>query len=207
MEQTRIAELLASYIKRPLTDAQLHQLAAYLDLLLKWNARMNLTAVRDPAQILTRHFGESLFAAEQLLPSEEVTSTIDLGSGAGFPGVPLAIYAPGVHVALIESQQKKATFLKELARTLALHNIAVFHGRGEDFANTAQLVTMRAVERFADALPVAARLVADGGRLALLIGADQSPAAVELIPGFHWSDPVAVPGSERRVLMVGRKPA
>ena len=204
MESTRIAELLAPFVSAPLSDAQLAQLSAYLDLLMKWNTKTNLTAVRDPEQMVTRHFGESLFAAEKLL-QEPVATAIDLGSGAGFPGLPLAIYAPDVKVALIESQNKKATFLKEVVRAIGLKNVTVNQGRGEDFRGSAQLVTMRAVEKFTESIKLAASLVAPGGRLAMLISAGQVVVAEEK-DRMQWELPVDVPGSEKRILLVGRKP-
>jgi 16S rRNA (guanine527-N7)-methyltransferase len=204
MEPAHISSLLAPFVRHPLTDTQLRQLAAYLDLLLKWNARTNLTAVRDPEQIVVRHFGESLFAAEHLFATEAAQSVIDLGSGAGFPGIPIAIYAPDAQVTLIESQNKKATFLKEVARRLPLKNVAVFPGRGEAYPNKAAVVTMRAVEKFDTALTTAAGLVSPHGRLALLIGADQAVAAAMSSGELHWADPLPIPQSERRVLLVGR---
>ncbi len=204
MDASHIAGLLAPFLRHPLGEEPLRQLGAYLDLLLKWNAKTNLTAVRDPEQIVARHFGESLFAAEHVCVTEAAQSVIDLGSGAGFPGLPFAIYAPSAHVTLIESQNKKATFLKEVARSLPLKNVTVFTGRGETYEGTADVVTMRAVEKFTDALPIAAKLVTPGGRLALLIGAEQAKSAVDAQPVFHWADPFAIPQSERRVVLVGR---
>jgi 16S rRNA (guanine527-N7)-methyltransferase len=224
VETRRIAELLAPFLQSPpgppasLTDAQLEQVSPYLDLLLRWNARINLTAVRDPESIVTRHFGESFFAARQLLKKLEAGGrgqeagarkqerAIDLGSGAGFPGLPLKIFAPGLALTLIESSQKKAVFLKEAVRTLALTGVDVFAGRAEDFAATADLVTLRAVERYERALSAAARLVAPGGRLALLIGSPQAARTPQLLAGFGWQAPVAIPQSSRRVLLVGTKP-
>jgi 16S rRNA (guanine527-N7)-methyltransferase len=204
MDSARISSLLAPFVLDPLSDGQLRLLDAYLDLLLRWNAKINLTAVRDAEQIVARHFGESLFAAETLLHGSTASSVIDLGSGAGFPGVPISIYAPDARVTLIESQNKKATFLKEAARTLPLPNITVFTGRAEAFASQANLVTMRAVEKFGDALPVAARLVAPGGRLALLIGAEQAQLCATHLPDFHWADAQPIPQSSRRILLAGR---
>ena len=204
MDSSHIAGLLAPFLRHRFAADQLQQLSAYLDLLLKWNAKTNLTSVRDPEQIVTRHFGESLFAAEHLFAADAAQSVIDLGSGAGFPGLPLAIYAPDAQVTLIESQNKKATFLKEVVRNLPLKNVTVFAGRGETYPGKADVVTMRAVEKFTDALPVAAKLVAPGGRLALLIGADQANAAVNAQSVFHWADPAAIPQSQRRVVLVGR---
>ena len=98
MEIARIAELLAPFSGgEALAPALLEQLQAYLDLLLHWNARMNLTAVRDPEAIVTRHFGESLFAARVLLRdagAAACATLADVGSGAGFPGVPMKLFSP-----------------------------------------------------------------------------------------------------------------
>ncbi len=212
VEPHRISELLAPFLQSPpgpaasLTGAQLGQVSAYLDLLLRWNARINLTAVRDPESIVTRHFGESLFAARDLVATDSASRAIDLGSGAGFPGLPLKIFAPGLALTLIESSQKKAVFLKEAVRTLALTDVDVFAGRAEDFAAAADLVTLRAVERYERALGAAARLVAPGGRLALLIGSPQAARTPQLLAGFGWQAPVAIPQSSARVLLVGTKP-
>ncbi len=209
MDPVRIAELLAPFLQAPpgppafLSDAQLGQVSAYLDLLLRWNARINLTAVRDAESMVTRHFGESFFAARQLVAAESALRAIDLGSGAGFPGLPLKIFAPAVGLTLIESSQKKAAFLKEVVRALVLTDVDVFAGRAEDFSSAADLVTLRAVERYERALAVAVRLVASGGRLALLVGAAQAARTPLLLPELRWSQAVAMPQSSGRVLLVG----
>src|SRR6202021_2800782 len=93
------------------------QLSLSPDLLLKWNSRTNLTAIRDPEEIVRRHFGESLFTGTQL---PEATTLLDFGSGAGFPGLPIQLLLPNLQVTLAESQNKKATFLREVIRTLGL---------------------------------------------------------------------------------------
>ena len=206
MDSAHIASLLEPYVAG-LSEAQRAQVSAYLDLLLKWNARTNLTAVRGAENIVKRHFGESFFAARRLLPAPGAAlSAIDVGSGAGFPGLPLKIYAPALRLVLIESQNKKATFLKEVVRALDLRDVEVFGGRAEDFPGLAELVILRAVERFASVLPVAARLVAPAGRLALLIAEPQIRPAEAVLSRFSWSEPVNVPGSSRLVLLVGRNP-
>jgi len=208
-----------------LAPFQLRQISTYLDILLRWNARINLTAVRQPDQIVTRHFGESLFAARHLFPSARTTRgqlpsavqaepnnqrpaanvphVIDVGSGAGFPGLPIKIYAPHIQLTLIESNQKKAAFLREVIRGLTLTNVDVFASRAERLTAQADVVTLRAVERFDAALPVAARLVIPSGRLALLIGQAQIGRALKLTSGFRWSDPLAIPLSSSRVLLIG----
>jgi 16S rRNA (guanine527-N7)-methyltransferase len=203
MDRSRIAALLAPFVPS-LDHAQLDAISTYLHLLLRWNARINLTAVRTPDQIVTRHFGESLFTAAHLLENATAESVIDVGSGAGFPGLPLKIYARQLRLTLIESQQRKATFLREVVRALHLPEVHVFPDRAEKFAEAAELVTLRAVERFEEVLAIAALLVSPGGRLALLIGAAQSARARQLLPSFNWKQEIAVPQSSARVLLVGR---
>ena len=208
METARIAELLAPFTGGETPNPGLVQaLQSYLELLLKWNARVNLTAVRDAETIVSRHFGESLFAARVLLRKSEAALTLaDVGSGAGFPGIPMKLFAPQVELALIESQNKKAVFLREVVRTLGLERVEVFGVRAEQWGKTADLVTMRAVEQFDRALPLAATLVAEEGRLGLLIGAGQVSVAREVLgENWEWDDLVVVPQSESRVAMVGRR--
>lgn len=175
----------------------------YIDVLLKWNARVNLTSVRRPEDIVTRHFGESFFAASHLLALGETRSAIDVGSGSGFPGIPFAMTALAARVTLIESNSKKAAFLNEVIRTLQLGNVNVFNGRAEDYQSRADLVTLRAVEKFSFSMPIASNLVGAGGRLALMIGKSQVARAQELTSQFSWSDPLAIPGGNSRVLLVG----
>lgn len=201
MDRTRIASLLAPFAAP--SERQLEQISIYIDMLLRWNARTNLTAVRQPEEIVTRHFGESLFAARHLLAPDARLSVADVGSGAGFPGLPLKIWAPDIRLSLIESQNKKATFLREVVRALRITDVSVFSGRAEQFSAQASLVTLRAVERFDHVAPVAAGLVPPGGRLALLIGSSQIPRACELLPQLTWSEPLPVPLAQERVLLTG----
>lgn len=206
MDEQKISSLLEPYLGGDsLSARQMEKVSAYLALLVKWNAKMNLTAVRQPEEMVSRHFGESFFAARRLLNERSAKSAIDLGSGAGFPGMPLAIYGPEVQVTLIESQNKKATFLKEVVRALEMKNVKVFNGRGEDFKQQADLVTLRAVEKFEEAARVAADLVTAGRRLAMLIGEGQVSRAKELLPEFEWKVAAGVPNSAARVLLVGNQ--
>jgi 16S rRNA (guanine527-N7)-methyltransferase len=209
MDSARLQRLLHPFTGAPLGESQLVNISIYVNLLLRWNARINLTAVRGEENIVTRHFGESLFAARHLFPCGPPPGTryLDLGSGAGFPGLPIKLSRPQLHLTLIESNHKKATFLREVLRALGMMNATVFAGRGEDFpASTAALVSLRAVERFDQALPLAARLVAPGGRLALLIGAAQLDPVPDLAPGLIWQKPIPIPLSESRILLVGDRP-
>ncbi len=209
MNLTEIAALLGPCVGADSISAeQLSQTAAYLELLLKWNAKINLTAVRDPGEIVTRHFGESFFAARNLLSKDnQPTSAIDIGSGAGFPGLPIKIWLPRLGVTLIESNGRKATFLREVCRALELSGIEVISKRAEELETRADLVTLRAVERFESILPVAARLTNTGGALALLIGGPQEETAKKLLPKLKWQDPLPIPLSRSRMLLVGARSA
>jgi len=190
-----------------LSVSQLQRISTYIDILLRWNARVNLTAIRDPEQIVTRHFGESLFTARHLFVRNAHVGTADLGSGAGFPGIPLKIWAPDIALTLIEPNHKKAVFLREVARCLTLTDINILNARAEtlapDLHHSFRVVTLRAVERFAAVLPAAARLVAPGGRLALLIGSSQQDLARTALPAVTWSPPIPIPLSTSRVLLIG----
>lgn len=149
------------------------QLATYLDLLLKWNARTNLTAIRDPEEIVRRHFGESLFAGLQLVGRvADDARLLDFGSGAGFPGLPIQLLLPGLRVTLAESQGKKASFLREAVRVLGLSaSTTVWAGRVEDLpdADRFDVVTLRAVDRMEVAVMAARGRVAEGGWLVQLV--------------------------------------
>ncbi|MGC2184133.1 MAG: 16S rRNA (guanine(527)-N(7))-methyltransferase RsmG [Terriglobales bacterium] len=194
-----------------LSPLQLRHISMYIDLLLRWNARINLTAVREPERIVTRHFGESIFVARQLFSPAEVgvgtgPHVIDVGSGAGFPGLPIKIWAPDIHLILIESSQKKATFLREVVRRLGLSNVDVFAGRVEAFPGPkGDVVTFRAVERFVSILQIAARLLADGGCLAILLGGSQLSGVQALLPSLKWEEPAKLPLSSNRAVIIGRK--
>jgi 16S rRNA (guanine527-N7)-methyltransferase len=204
VDSATIARLLQPFAKLDLR--QLDATSAYLDLLLKWNARTNLTSVRDPEEIVTRHFGESFFAAGRLLASGTVKTVIDLGSGAGFPGLPVAVFSPATQVTLIESNAKKAAFLNEVIYQLRLSNAKTVRKRGEDVSVQADLVIMRAVEEFSKSALVALALVREGGRLALMIGAAQVDEARRLLPDVVWEPAVPIPGSHSRVILAGIRP-
>ncbi|MEI9981717.1 MAG: 16S rRNA (guanine(527)-N(7))-methyltransferase RsmG [Edaphobacter sp.] len=180
LPESTIAALLTPYLTPP--PAVLSQLSLYLDLLLKWNARTNLTAIRDPEEIVRRHFGESLFAARHV-PAETRT-LLDFGSGAGFPGLPIALLHPNLQVTLAESQNKKSTFLREAVRTLTLPNVEVWPHRTEAMPSNRlfQIVTLRAVDDMAAALSAARARIAPGGHLLLLTTANHAPNAGSSIP-------------------------
>jgi 16S rRNA (guanine527-N7)-methyltransferase len=213
-----------------LSPDQLQSISTYIDILLHWNARINLTAIRNEEEIVTRHFGESLFAAHHLFPPDPESSSVppalkdldldfevpeaqspkaearlaDLGSGAGFPGVPIKLWAPNIALTLIESNQKKATFLRELTRALTLTDIDIQNARAETLPpSTFDVVTLRAVERLPKVLPVAANLLSPTGLLALLISSSQLESTLSTLPNFSWDHPIPIPQSQSRIILVG----
>ena len=208
MDLASIHESLAPFLENnTLSREQLAHISAHLELLLKWNLHVNLTSIRSAEDIVRRHFGESLFAARKLMPLiPSPASLVDFGSGAGFPGIPIKIWIPELRVRLIESRQKKATFLNEVIRTLQLQDVAVANLRAEELGTQAEAVTLRAVEKFESALPVAQGLVRPGGKLALLIGSQQASIASSLLPQFSWRAPCQIPLSTSRILLIGQAP-
>jgi 16S rRNA G527 N7-methylase RsmG len=287
MDARRIAELLEPFLaaKDPIPSIQdlIPRISTYIDLLLRWNARINVTAVRDPEEIVTRHFGESLFAARHLFPNRFHVGTAalgcpaersspamcrevaeqetvnreqsepqsgdrlqptaqavgeqgkmgklrrsernggpaspttdgqrpttghqpprlaDVGSGPGFPGLPIKLWAPDISLTLIESNHKKATFLREVTRALTLTDVDIRTARAESLPRAAfDTVTLRAVEQFAQILPTVAALVRPQGRLALLIGSSQVLQAKSTLPSVIWDNPRSIPLSRSRVLL------
>lgn len=208
MQASLIAGLLGPYVEG-LSPHQLTQISTYLDLLVKWNARMNLTAVRDAENIVKRHFGESFFLARNI-PTEAGDLT-DVGSGAGFPAIPIHIYRPELRLTLVEAQQRKATFLREVGRAIHL-DFQVKNLRAEELVKqqprSASVVTFRAVEKFQSILPVAAELVSrstghGSGCLAILIGSSQGAQARALLPDWRFDPEIPVPEAENRVILRG----
>ena len=198
-----IDSFLAAAQLAPLDAATSARFADYLALILRWNARINLTSVRDPEGIVQRHFLESI-ACAHLLP-REIATLLDFGSGAGFPGIPIALCRPEIDVTLAESQGKKAAFLQEAVRTLGL-NVQMHAGRAESLATQFDCVTLRAVDRMDLAVQVAARLVRIGGWLApLTTRAAFSKIQAAVGVGFNWSDPAPLSGSDDRVLLLATK--
>jgi 16S rRNA (guanine527-N7)-methyltransferase len=178
------------------------QFQAYLDLLLLWNQRVSLTAVREPEQIIRRHFVECAFAAQQL--PRDIRTLLDYGSGAGLPGIPLAICQPGISVTLAEAQGKKAAFLREVLRVLGLKG-EIYDGRVETMPEQLRFdaVSMRAVEKMALAVPVA---VDRAKRYLLLLTTEQSAAAFrEITPELEWQRPVPLPNTVQMILAIGQR--
>jgi len=184
---------------------QVQQIQQYISILLQWNDKMNLTAIRDPREILYRHFCESMYATVAV-PVEN-GRLADVGSGGGFPGVPIKILRPDLHLFLIESNIKKATFLAEVSRDLGLTDVRVLVNRfeevGEDVAPL-DYACSRALGEFASFLQWAGSSAVAAKTVILWIGG-RDLEEIQKIAGWTWREPVPVPQSLRRLLLVGTK--
>lgn len=195
---------LAEY-KLEVDDLQVLQIQQYMRLLLEWNDKINLTAIRDPLEILHRHFCECMFAGVAL-PVEN-GRLADVGSGAGFPGIPLKIIRPGLHVFLIESNMKKATFLAEVLRNLELPDCKVLVSRYEELGEEVaplDFACTRALGEFDSFLAWAAPEHIAAKRVILWLGGRDLDQA-RRNPGWDWAEPIPVPNSLRRYLLVGSR--
>lgn len=196
-------ELLASAELAPLGTSLGEKFVEYLTLFLRWNERLNLSSVRDEAGILSRHFVESI-ACARALPAG-ISTLLDLGSGAGFPGIPIALCRPEISITLAESQGKKAAFLHEAVRVLGVA-ATVHAGRAELLTEPFDCVTLRAVDRMAHAVHTAAALVAPAHWLAPMTTRCGLPKLQSAAgPMFSWPQVIPLSGSDNRVLALGKK--
>jgi 16S rRNA (guanine527-N7)-methyltransferase len=195
----QLNEVLGSMGLQQLGDTQAAMFNAYLGLILKWNRRMNLTAVRDPRAILQRHFAECI-GFSYALPGE-IRTVLDFGSGAGFPGIPIAICRPELKVTLAESQTKKAAFLNEAVRTLRV-GVRVFAGRAETMTEVFDCVTLRAVDNMEDAVKLGIPLLSEHGCLAIM-STGESYRHVTKCDGevIKWRMPIKLPGSDQGIIL------
>src|SRR5712691_6230810 len=191
--------------KIPVFDDQVLQIQQYIKILLTWNEKASLTAIRDPLEILYRHFCESMYAA-QAIPLER-GRLADVGSGGGFPGLPLKIMRPGLRVFLVESNIKKVTFLAEVIRELGLKDTQVLARRYEELGEEVaplDYVCSRALGEFPGFLEWAGSKQTGAKKVILWIGARDLPE-IQNIGGWEWQEPISVPHSLRRLLLLGTK--
>jgi 16S rRNA (guanine527-N7)-methyltransferase len=197
----RLSEILEELGMDPLDSAVAESFNEYLSLLLHWNSRMNLTAIRDEEGILRRHFVESIVCARALPVG--ISSLLDFGSGAGFPGIPIALCRHEIAVTLAESQGKKAAFLREAVRVLKI-SVKVHSDRAEKLRAVFDCVAMRAVDKMDAAVQAAAQLVRVGGWLALMTtGKELERLKSVANDEFEWSEVIQLPGGEDRILALG----
>lgn len=183
-------------------DSVAAQLLRYRDLLQKWNKIHNLTAIRDDEDIVSHHFLDSL----SILPHIKGTQLLDFGSGAGFPGLVLAIARPDLAVTLVDANQKKTRFLQQVVAELGLKNTVIAHDRIEQFQPDAKFdtLTSRAVATLSEQVAMCQHLM-DRGSVLLAMKGEPSAAELEAVPpGFHINDviPLEVPGLDARRCVV-----
>ena len=184
------------------SPALLESIATYIELLLRWNQKLNLTTIRDPREMVSRNFSESFLAMRWLQDSGGVL--LDIGSGAGFPGLALKLLLPSWKLILIEPNTKKCAFLSEAARTLGLSEVRVERARWQDLqcdVSCFTTITCRALGDHAELIRWARERLAPGGRLILWLGARDADE-ISTLGGWNW-ERVTVPGSRERVILAG----
>jgi 16S rRNA (guanine527-N7)-methyltransferase len=187
-----------------LIQDQRSKVLAYISILLKWNKLVGLTTIIDPSDIIARHFGESMFLSS-ILPVENCRLA-DVGSGGGFPGLPLKILCSNLRLILIESNKKKSAFLSEVIGTLNLTEVEVLSQRFEEIRvepGSLDIVIARAVGGFPALLKWARSVLAARGHIALWVGGEDT-TIISNTPGWTWQPAVRLPESQRRFILIGR---
>ena len=186
-----------------LNDAQQQALLDYRDLLVKWNRAYNLTAVRDPGEMIQRHLLDSLSVLAHL----DDRDTLDVGTGAGLPGIPLAIARPDLRFVLLDSNGKKTRFVRHARRELGLSNVEVVNTRVEQYRNAPSQIISRAFAALPDMLQALAPLITDGSRVLAMKAAAADQELAGLPAGWRARGaPLSVPGlAEARVLVIARR--
>ena len=207
LTEKRLRELLKPF-NLDLTSHQAAQTLEYLHLLLRWNEKINLTAIRDPEEAATRHFGESLFLAGHIQLNGAL---LDIGTGAGFPGLALKIVFPDLSVTLLEPATKKRAFVKEAIRVCGFSQVTVLGDRLEDLASRTatpqfEVATMRAVGNLEVLVPLAAQCLKPGGDILLWLTQDQASGLTRIESGIRWGSPLPIPLSRTAEIWRGSKP-
>lgn len=208
LDETRLQQLIRPF-GLDLSPTQVDQALAYLDLLLRWNQKINLTSIRAPEECVRRHFGESLFLARHVQLRGDL---LDIGSGAGFPGLALKIAFPGMSVTLLEPVAKKRAFLKEAARVCRFLQVDVRGERLEDLVRATpapafDFATMRAVGNLGVLVPLAAQRLKPNGNLLLWLTQDQAAGLGSIESGLAWSQPLPIPCTRTGEIWRGTKSA
>ena len=198
-----IRQILLPYGGKALTDSQLASLAKYLELLKQWNQTIPLTSIENDTEIVARHFGESIFPGS-LLPMSR-GRLADVGSGAGFPGLPMKIAFPELQVTLLESNLKKCAFLREVQSTLGLSSVEVVRSRYEDLhaaPGSFDFVCSRALGGYKRLLLWSKAPLKPDGHVILWLGTEDSNLLTRT-RDWNWALPVKIPESRQRVLLMG----
>ena len=185
------------------SDPFCEQIRTYIDLLLRWNRRISLTAIDSPEEIVRTHFAESLLATKAV--PNLLGRLADVGSGAGFPGLPLRMYIFGLHLTLIEPNAKKCAFLAEVVRTLDLQNVEIIQRRYEDVRTPDppfDIVTARALGQFQEFADWAETVLSTHGTLMVWTGPD-GKSELERKKSWKWRPPYVIPGSKHRLIVIG----
>lgn len=183
LSSNQIRDLLAACGAGQLPEQVVVQMQAYLDVFEVWSRRVNLTTIREPSEVVRRHFGEG-FALANAIPS--TADLLDLGSGAGFPGIPIALARPEIAVTLAEAQAKKAAFLGEVTARMSLP-VAIWSRRAEELLRGERrfgVVALRAVDDMQNALETGVRLLRPGGTLVFFVGPQQEA----VLPAADWGE-------------------
>lgn len=199
-----IARTLSPFIGKPLSDEQLTRISKYLSLLKEWNEAASLTSLKDDAEIVARHFGESIFAGSLLIL--EGGRLADVGSGAGFPGLALKIAFPKLQVTLVEPNIKKCGFLREVVANLGLSLVDVLRSRYEEVttaSNSFDFISSRALGGYKRLLRWSESALKARGHVILWLGTEDSNLLART-KGWNWELPVSIPESRRRVVLMGR---
>jgi 16S rRNA (guanine527-N7)-methyltransferase len=203
LSRDEIAHILLPYGGKALTDSQLASLAKYLELLTRWNQTIPLTSIQDDTEVVARHFGESIFAGP-LLPMSR-GRLADVGSGAGFPGLPLKIAFPELQVTFLEPNIKKCAFLREVQSALGLPGVDVVRNRYEDShaaPGSFDFVCSRALGGYKRLLLWSKVVLKPGGHVILWLGTEDSNLLTR-VKYWNWALPIKIPESRQRVLLMG----
>jgi len=206
ISRNAVRELLIPF-DNSISDECIDKLIVYVDLLLRWNRKINLTSISTPEECITRHFGESFLLSRKVQLSGRL---LDIGSGAGFPGLALKLIAAHLEVVLLEPVAKKRAFLKEVARACHMGPVQVIGSRLEEFARVEEeakfdIITARAVGGLELLVPAAKGLLCPDGHLCLWLGTQQLQGILKANSGLEWMEAERIPFSQGRALLVGAR--
>lgn len=201
LSDTRIQEVLAPYC--PAVHTQLcEQIRTYISTLLQWNSKISLTTVTEPDEILRVHFGESLFAG--WVGGISSGRVADIGTGPGFPGIPIRMVSPRLHLSLVESVTKKIAFLGEIVREISLSDVDIIRCRMEEWTPSRKLniITARALGKYGALLNWARSSLDTDGRVILLLGEGEVESLRKKID-WLWQEPIKIPQSKTKFVLIG----